>query len=220
MDESNSGARHNSAFETESNRENDEIEGRRNRARRLHSRVAWVTRGVRYVDHGQYERLVSEPNPPLVIDVRESEEFATGTLPNAVTLRQATEFLKNQERIRPNSNDNDAELLPDVLCFCTIGLRSGVHALRLKQAGLAGNIWNYSIMTHLWAGGTLVRPDRTRWDNRVHVFSKNYQSVMPEGVVAVAFPVLVAIIRFARQIPVFVLAFLACLPFRRDFEGK
>lgn len=49
-------------------------------------------------------------------------------------------------------------------------------------------VYNYSLMSHMWAGGTLTRPDGLAWDGRVHVFSPQYADFFSGDVPTAAFP--------------------------------
>lgn len=214
MGQANSGVESSTVSQASEQRGDRETADRRNKARRLRSRVERFTNGVQYVNRAQFDQLVSAPSPPLVIDVREKEEIAVGTLPNAMTLGEASEFLRRYERNNHDRN-NKTKCTQDLLCFCTVGLRSGIQAMRLSRQSSVSKVWNYSVMTHLWDGGELVRPDGIQWDNRVHVFSKRYQAMIPNKFEAVSFHVLTAIFRAVKQIPTFVLAILPIPNHRR-----
>lgn len=100
---------------------------------------------------------------PILIDVRNPEEALHGTLPNAVTPRQANPFLDSS---RP------------IVCFCTVGLRSGAYARTVQAPGRI--IYNYSILEHVWDGGNLVRTDGKQWNHTVHAYSSRYAKLFPE----------------------------------------
>lgn len=189
-------------------REGREFQERRDRARQLRLQVARLTNDIQYIDRDQFDQLLRASSPPLIVDVREEEEIAVGTLPNAVTLRKARELVQQREQASCSTGNTHSKSTQDVLCFCTVGFRSGIHALRLARHVSVRNVWNYSVMTHLWGGGVLVPPDGSQWDNRVHVYIKKYQGMMPAKFESVYFHALTAIMRAAKHIPALVLAFL------------
>lgn len=218
MGQPNSGAESSTVSKASEQHGDRETADRRNKAQQLRSRVERFTNGVQYIDRAQFDQLVSAPSPPLIIDVREKEEIAVGTLPNGMTLREARELLHRYERNNHDRN-NEAKCTQDVLCFCTVGFRSGIQAMRLSRQSSVGKVWNYSVMTHLWDGGELVRPDGIQWDNRVHIFSERYQAMIPNRFETVSFHVLTAISRALRQIPALVLAILPMPNHRRRCEN-
>ncbi len=77
------------------------------------------------VDAASLQGMLEGPDAPLVLDVRQPEEYAAGHIPGAVLLPL------------PQLNHRFAELPEDrlVVCVCRSGGRSGVaaHLLRAKQ---------------------------------------------------------------------------------------
>lgn len=100
---------------------------------------------------------------PILIDVRNPEESLHGTLPDAMTPYQAHPHLDSS---RP------------IVCFCTVGLRSGAFARTVQAPGRI--IYNYSILEHLWANGELVCTDEKQWNGTVHAYSSRYAKLFPE----------------------------------------
>ena len=95
----------------------------------------------------------------MLCDVRTQEEHAVSTLPGART-RADVEAHRAQLK---------ASKVP-VLCFCTIGARSGVAVLALRRDGVEAFNLKGSILSWTHAGGPLVEPDG-KATRRVHVYS-------------------------------------------------
>lgn len=183
---------------------------RREKAKRLKSQIARLTKGVEYIDYQKFSQLMARPTPPLLVDVREPEEIAVSTLPSAITLTHARQLLHRYQQNHNYTHFQNVHLheTPDVICFCTVGLRSGVTSLQIVQQGMVNNVWNYSIMSHLWEAEGEVP------FNRVHLFAKKYEQVMPSGFSYVAFPTFTALARAFALIPFFLSTFA-----RRFFSG-
>lgn len=105
----------------------------------------------------------------ILVDVRDDEEVKVSTIVGSLRPEQVGERL---EQIRNNTPQ------VEVVCFCTVGFRSGVHARQLcnKQQQHAPSsllrVHNYSILSHLWSGGSLTSP-------RVHVYTERTGTLFP-----------------------------------------
>ena len=93
-----------------------------------------------HVDAAGLQGMLGKPDAPLVLDVRQPDEYAAGHIPGAVLLPL------------PQLNQRLAEV-PDqrlVVCVCRSGSRSGVatHLLRAKQR----NVLNLSGGMLGWRG--------------------------------------------------------------------
>ncbi len=98
-----------------------------------------------------------------------------------------------------------------IVCFCTVGLRSGAYATGLlSRFGLRG-VRNYSMLRHVWDGRSLVArigPGKWQGSTNLHMFSAKYASMAPPEVTTVVFSAPVALTRALAYVPSFVRAFL------------
>lgn len=109
---------------------------------------------------------------PILIDVRDPAESKEGTLPNSLNATEARQYLDSD---RP------------IVCFCTVGLRSGAFARTLQAPGRI--VYNYSVLEHLWAGENLVRTDGALWDSTVHTYSPRYAKLFPQSITVRTFSI-------------------------------
>jgi rhodanese-related sulfurtransferase len=100
----------------------------------------------------------------LLVDVRSPEERAVSTLPGAVDRREAEKALRN---------GTIAADVP-VVCFCTIGLRSGVAAAALQRRFKERDVKNLArgVLGWTWESGDqpFVLPDGSE-TLQVHTYS-------------------------------------------------
>lgn len=139
---------------------------RRKNATCLKSKIKSFTSPVPYLSHSQFSLLRSQTSELLLIDVRESEESEVSTLEGAVSTGRA------QKRLQESDNN-----MLTVVCFCTVGFRSGIHAKSLPKT--VREVYNYSVMEHIWGHGKLISPDGHE-QRRVHAYHRRYMNVMPE----------------------------------------
>ncbi|HMV68168.1 MAG TPA: rhodanese-like domain-containing protein [Myxococcota bacterium] len=105
---------------------------------------------------------LGEPGLTLV-DVREPHERAVSTLPGAVPL-------------------DDAPATGPLVCYCTIGWRSGLAARRLRQRGVDAHNLPGSVLLWTHVGGPLVHdgaPTRSVhvWDARWSLAASAFEAV-------------------------------------------
>lgn len=162
---------------------------RRRQAAELKERIEGMFPQMKYLSHDEFTALMKEHDAPLLMDVREAEEIALGTLPHA----------QDAETARRQLVDISCGRKRRVVCFCTVGLRSGIEGARLQADG--HEVWNYSVAEHLWGGNDLVRSDGTPWDRRLHVFIRRYENVMPGDLQTEAFGLAKAVIRGLPTLP-------------------
>jgi rhodanese-related sulfurtransferase len=112
------------------------------------------------------ELLHSSAQRPLLCDVRTTEEIAVSTLPGA---RSRADVEASLSALAPGS---------EVVCFCTIGLRSGLAAQALQRqhphlrfSNLAGGVLSWS---HDSGGRCFVEPASGKETRRVHVYSADW----------------------------------------------
>ncbi|MBL0716983.1 MAG: rhodanese-like domain-containing protein [Desulfosarcina sp.] len=93
------------------------------------------------------------------VDIRTPEEQAVSMLPGAVTEKN---FLKNSSAYQNYI----------VIAYCTIGLRSGKLAQKLKKKGISIFNLRGGILAWLHAGGIVHKDGKPV--NRVHVYGKKW----------------------------------------------
>lgn len=176
-------------------------EDRRDNATQVHQKVQGLFPLVQYLTYDQFVDLLepsssstSSSEKPVLIDVREDEEINTGTLPNAIPVTEARKQEWDQKR--------------KIICFCTVGLRSGIEAERLRQQGYI-YVSNYSIMEHVWGNvgsaegehNNLVKLDGSQWDGSIHIYSRRYEEMMPQSTKLQYFSTLTALMRGFSSVP-------------------
>lgn len=107
---------------------------------------------VEHVDPAELEGELAGTDPPLLLDVRSSEEFAVSHLPGAVraeTEEQALAALEDVPRDR------------EIVVYCAVGYRSAELAAALEEDGYS-NVRNLRGSLFAWAnaGRTVVRDGR------------------------------------------------------------
>jgi rhodanese-related sulfurtransferase len=112
----------------------------------------------------------------LLCDVRTDAEFAVSTLPGA-RLRAELEADLTAAR-------GDADTT--VVCFCTIGARSGAATLALRRQGINALNLRGSVLAWTHAGGELVEPATGQPTRRVHTYAADW-SLQAPGYEAVVF---------------------------------
>ncbi|MEM6532806.1 MAG: rhodanese-like domain-containing protein [Myxococcota bacterium] len=85
---------------------------------------AVVPGSVEWIEPDSLVRALGGDTPPLVLDVREPDEFAVSHIPGAI-------------RFPPGSAMTDAiREAPLVVVYCSVGVRSGREAERLAESGV------------------------------------------------------------------------------------
>lgn len=197
-------------------------EQRHQRAATLRARVERLVPTVPYLTYDAFCALTAARPDVLLIDTRESEEVAVSTLPHSQPLQHARRSLPHSpddvegvqgddsENARHNVENEESEGADSqswrtrpIVCFCTVGLRSGIEAGRLRSRGFAG-ARNYSLMEHVWGGGDVVRHGHDGSDavvHAVHVYEARYADVMPQRMRTEAFGPLAALLRGIPTLP-------------------
>ena len=111
-----------------------------------------------------------EEKPVVLVDGRSEEERAVSIIPGAIAAPEFEQNAAEYER-RP------------VVCYCTIGYRSGKYAEKLREDGWDAYNLRGSILAWTHAGKPLVTPGGEE-TKRVHVYgekwdlaAKGYESV-------------------------------------------
>ena len=114
---------------------------------------------VENIDVDTLKKSLEQGLPPVLIDVREKEEFAVSHLPHAVNLRSAAAVASPKDT--------------PIVVYCSVGIRSAAFAKELQERGysnvrnLRGSIFAWGNKNYpLWRGNTQVRavhPYNKRW---------------------------------------------------------
>ncbi len=129
---------------------------------RLYDRYDFGFPRVEAVDAPQLEALLAGSDPPLLIDVRPANERAVSILPGAVALEDYEAGLGTTfDRGRA------------VVTYCTVGVRSGFAANRLRKQGLEVLNFRGSILAWTHHGGALITPEGAP-TQQVHVYGKRW----------------------------------------------
>lgn len=167
---------------------------RRKRANEWLTKVENLQPSVEHISHETFMSLTSGTHTTLLLDVREEEERQTSTIQDA--------------RGMPLVSRLDQEMRDGqwtrIVTFCTVGMRSGMAAKRLQDAG--HTVYNYSLLRHLWGGGALVdgRGDGSIWDGRVHMFHARYCDIIPSHLDTEVFSTAIAAWRAIFMLPALV----------------
>ena len=103
--------------------------------------------------------------PVILVDVRSEAERDVSVIPGAIT---PEELRATGDRYRGHR----------VVCYCTIGYRSGVAARRLREEGWAAENLAGSLLAWVDEGGRLVDADGPT--RRVHVYGRRW-NLLPPG---------------------------------------
>lgn len=82
---------------------------------------------VKEIDIHQAKSQLAEPQPPVLIDVREASEWQNGHLPNAVHLSKGV-IERDIEKVIP-------DLEKPIILYCGGGFRSALAAKNLQEMG-------------------------------------------------------------------------------------
>ena len=148
-------------------------DARRERALRTKRKVVDLFPDVPFLTHdGFRQKSESDASNPLIVDCRESAEREVSTIPGAISMSEAETRLASTD----TPQVNEAPL--QIICYCTIGLRSGLYARTLKAPGR--DVSNYSIIQHVWGGGNLSKSDDDEGPvEEVHIFHSSYKGEIP-----------------------------------------
>lgn len=103
----------------------------------------------------------------VLVDVRTKAEYEVSMIPGAIT---APEFEASREKYQGRT----------VICYCTVGYRSGIYARKLIENGVAAKNYKGSILE--WCKAQyLLETLEGQPTNRVHTYNSSYH-VPPEYV--------------------------------------
>jgi len=114
---------------------------------------------VRHISTDELSRLLDQGILPVIIDVREGDEFAVSHLPNAVNITSVKEV--------------DFPPTTPIVVYCSSGLKSAVFAKNLQERGftevsnLRGSIFEWANKGYRLMRGdnevTVVHPYNEKW---------------------------------------------------------
>ncbi len=111
-----------------------------------------------------------ETGDAVLVDVRTEDERRISGIPDAIS---QSEFEDNE----------DAYADKTIVTYCTIGYRSGVYAVTLREKGLDARNLRGSILSWVHEGRALVDPEGAE-TKRVHVYGPEWE-LLPEGYTAI-----------------------------------
>ncbi len=94
----------------------------------LFAKIAkFAKQNVKEIDVFQAKVQLSETNPPVLVDVRETSEWQNGYLPNAIHLSKGV-IERDIEKVIP-------DLQTPIILYCGGGFRSALAAKNLHEMG-------------------------------------------------------------------------------------
>jgi rhodanese-related sulfurtransferase len=100
---------------------------------------------VRHISTTTLAQWLKQPNPPILLDVREAEEFAVSHLQGADNVIPDTPIPVVVETIL-----KDVKKKQQIVVYCSVGYRSAQFAQKLQEAGFS-NIYNLKGSIFAWA---------------------------------------------------------------------
>ncbi len=138
---------------------------------RVYQRYDWTFPKVDEIDATTLQTRLASDSPPVLVDVRREEERAVSIIPGAISVDEYTA-------------NADAYAGRQVVTYCTVGIRSGFEANRMRSEGVDVLNFKGSILAWTHIDGPLVRPtgQATR---QVHVYGPkwNYAATDYESVI-------------------------------------
>ncbi|MGW8194766.1 MAG: rhodanese-like domain-containing protein [Desulforhopalus sp.] len=127
---------------------------------------------VRHVSTDELSRSLDQNIVPIIIDVREKDEFDVSHLPNAVNITAVEEV--------------NYPLTTKIVVYCSVGLRSAVFAEKLQERGytevlnLRGSIFEWANKGYRLLRGeqetTAVHPYNEKWSRLLDPQFHQYQA--------------------------------------------
>ena len=125
---------------------------------------------VEHINLDQFIRASENDTEPLIIDVREPEEFAVSHIPGAINLtdtEEIAELAKTSQR--------------DVIVYCSVGYRSAVVAQSLQEMGVE-DVTNFQGSIFAWANAGKPLENQTGTTLDVHPFDNYWGQLLEEDV--------------------------------------
>ncbi|WP_299553910.1 rhodanese-like domain-containing protein [Seonamhaeicola sp.] len=121
------------------------------------------------------EDLKSYPSDIILLDARESKEYATSHLKDAIPV--GYDFF-NMDSVLPKLPDKDSK----IVVYCSLGIRSEDIAEKLKKAGYK-NIFNLYGGIFEWKNNNLkVYNLKEQETDSVHTFNKDWSKWLKKGI--------------------------------------
>lgn len=111
-------------------------------------------------------QLQTEQIAPVIVDVRESEEFAVSHLPGALNL-QTGDAIASQLPVKETP----------IVVYCSVGYRSAEVAARLQELGYS-NVRNLRHSIFEWAENGLPLQNSQGTTRKVHPFNRAWGSLV------------------------------------------
>jgi len=106
----------------------------------------------------------------LLIDVRETEEYAVSRIPGALNITDANEIAKL-------ANDSDQE----VVVYCSVGYRSAVMAQKLQEIGIV-DVVNLQGSIFAWANADMPLENELGDTKVVHPFNNHWGQLLNKNI--------------------------------------
>ncbi|MFT6143146.1 MAG: sodium/bile acid cotransporter 7 [Myxococcota bacterium] len=145
--------------------------GRIQALERVYERYNWTFPKIDEIDATTLQSRLNGDSPPVLVDVRPEEERSVSIIPGAISTDEYTA-------------SSDMYAGRQVVTYCTVGIRSGFEANRMRRDGVDVLNFKGSILAWTHIDGPLIRPsgETTR---QVHVYGPkwNYAATDYESVV-------------------------------------
>ncbi len=116
----------------------------------------------------------SDPNKPLLLDVRTEAEYAVSHLPGAVQINPTTQDFNHLGAIAPETL---------IVTYCSVGYRSAALAKHLQQAGYQ-NVVNLEGSIFRWANEHRLVVRQGRPVRQVHPYNRVWGWLLDRGLSA------------------------------------
>ena len=120
---------------------------------------------VEHINLDQFVRASENGSEPLIIDVREPEEFAVSHIPGSINLTDAKEIAKLAKTSQR-----------DVIVYCSVGYRSAVVAQSLQGMGVE-DVANFQGSIFAWANAGKPLENQTGTTQDVHPYDNYWGTI-------------------------------------------
>ncbi len=136
----------------------------------LHHLMQWKFSDVQNISTEKLAHWLQQPskNRPVLLDVREREEYAVSHLKQARHTPPNTEIKTLQERYRPETV---------LVLYCSVGYRSSLLVQRLQKAGFH-NVYNLEGSIFQWANEGRELYQNKAKTTKVHPFNRMWGTLL------------------------------------------
>ena len=128
---------------------------------------------VKHVDPQIVDRWIKESaNPPVILDVREPQEYRISHLPGAINLSPAASADQVATTVL-----KDVAKDHRVVLYCSVGVRSSILAKRLQDAGYT-NVQNMNGSIFQWANEDRALESSGGSTTRVHPYNERWGKLL------------------------------------------